>query len=152
MTIAVVKLLGGVRATIFAALLALSLAGGGYYYWQHGKLENKIEQMEQRSAAKEKSYYKSIYDTVYKYHVNESNTQDYVDSLVHQLRTNERRLRTRFSCPTGPTGGSDGGEGRGLLTEDGEFLIREAARADSIVRQLRLCQQTIEQYQELNKD
>jgi hypothetical protein len=147
-----IKLLGGVRATIFAALLAVSVAVGGYYYHQHGKLENQIVQMELRAKAKETSYYKSIFDTVYKHHEEQRKQTEYVATLQHDVATGKRMLKARFTCPTGPATGSDGGEERGLRREDGGFLIGEAARADGIVRQLQLCQNTIKEYQELNHD
>lgn len=152
MFVAFIKLLGGVRASIFAALLALSLVGGGYYYWQHGKLENKIEQMELRAKAKETSYYKSIYDTVYKHHEEQRKQIEYVATLQSDVATGKRLLKARFTCRTGPSQGGNGGEEGGLRREDGGFLIGEAARADEIVRQLQLCQTTIKEYQELNHD
>ena len=76
------------------------------------------------------------------------------DRVINDLRTGNRRLQQRFTCPAtggsgrvpetaaGP-GRSDGVGGAGLSGEDAEFLVREAARADAVARQLQACQAVI---------
>lgn len=70
------------------------------------------------------------------------------DRVIADLRAGNVRLRERFKCPAAndlpgagtSTGGSDAAEARGLQRDDAEFLIREAERADAVVRQLQACQ------------
>lgn len=72
--------------------------------------------------------------------------------VINNLRNDVVRLRGRFQCPAQaprlpseptPTGQRDGGEERGLLESDGEFLIRLAGEADQRVAQLSACQAVI---------
>lgn len=73
------------------------------------------------------------------------------ETVMAELRTSKRRLRDRFTCPRvseGPSG-SDGGEARGLLREDAEFLISESKRADDVTRQLQLAQEVIRAYEQV---
>lgn len=72
------------------------------------------------------------------------------DSILADLRNANRRLRTRFTCPStsvpgtpSPTASSDGAEGGGLLVADAEFLVRLAAEADARVKQLTACQNVL---------
>jgi len=69
-------------------------------------------------------------------------------------------LYVTANCPAGgnqvpgtaaPTGGSDGAAVVRLSDEAADFLESEASRADSIVAQLTLAQQTIEQYRKTCK-
>ena len=69
-------------------------------------------------------------------------------AVVADLRRGAVQLRERFTCPDMPaTGGTagmgDGTAGRGLRSEDAEFLVSEAGRADRIVTQLQACQDII---------
>lgn len=79
-----------------------------------------------------------------------TNAQTEIDRLVDAVRSGEQRLRDRFKCPAngvpqagGSPGGSHAGTAGGLQSEDAEFLIREAARADAVVRQLQACQAVV---------
>lgn len=75
------------------------------------------------------------------------------ERTIADLRAGNIRLRERFTCPA-PAG--DGvpeaaaGSGRrdarasgGLSTEDAEFLLRLAAEADEVTRQLQACQAVV---------
>ncbi|MCZ4065623.1 lysis protein [Oxalobacter aliiformigenes] len=69
-------------------------------------------------------------------------------AVVADLRRGAVQLRERFTCPdvsaTGGTAGmGDGTAGRGLRSEDAEFLVSESGRADRIVTQLQACQDII---------
>jgi hypothetical protein len=83
--------------------------------------------------------------------------QAITDRTLADLRSGTLRLRQRLAaahCDTvpGAAAGADGGDaagGTGLRPEDADFLVRESARADSVVRRLTLCQDTIRQYQAL---
>lgn len=72
------------------------------------------------------------------------------DKIIADLRAGTVRMRSRFKCPAvrpaapgAATAGSDGGTPAGLSDADAEFLIRESARSDEIVRQLTACQAVI---------
>lgn len=70
------------------------------------------------------------------------------DRVIAGLRSGTVRLREHFTCPAvagvpqtpAGAGASDGTEAGGLSREDAEFLVREAGRADDVVRQLTACQ------------
>lgn len=72
------------------------------------------------------------------------------EATIAGLRSGAVQLRKRFTCPSNShsTGGQastgasvgDAGTAGGLQNQDGEFFIREAARADEIVIQLQACQ------------
>lgn len=72
------------------------------------------------------------------------------DDIISDLRAGNLRLRERFTCPSselpgaGPSAsGGDAGESAGLQPADAEFLIRLAAEADEVTRQLAACQAVI---------
>lgn len=72
------------------------------------------------------------------------------DDIISDLRAGNLRLRERFTCPSpelpgaGPAAsGGDAGESAGLQPADAEFLIRLAAEADEVTRQLAACQAVI---------
>jgi hypothetical protein len=73
------------------------------------------------------------------------------DAVIADLRSGDVRLRERFTCPTSvpndtpASGERDGGEGRGLLEQDAEFLVRFAAEADARVKQLQSCQAVLKE-------
>lgn len=66
------------------------------------------------------------------------------DKTIADLRRGALRLRDKFTCkmPTDskPSAGGDGQGTGGFSSEDAEFLIREASRADSVARRLSSCQ------------
>lgn len=70
------------------------------------------------------------------------------DRVIADLRAGNVRLRKRFTCPAASdlpaagtsTGSSDAAQTGGLQRDDAEFLVREAERADEVVRQLQACQ------------
>ena len=148
----ILQLIGGVRAAIFLGLFGAASVWGGYQYLRAEKLVTTIERVEARALAKERNYQNSIRGIVYDYHVEKDKHKQKVAGLQSDVVSGKRLLNQRFSCPAGPSPGSDGGEERGLRTEDAGFLIGEAARADEVTRQLQLAQETIRRYQELNND
>lgn len=79
--------------------------------------------------------------------VNENATR-----TIDDLRNGNLRLRRRLSAchpgtgvPPANPGSGVGSDtpGGGLLREDVEFLVREAARADAVATQLRACQEIV---------
>jgi hypothetical protein len=71
------------------------------------------------------------------------------DKTISDLRSGNLRLRDKFKCKTTPSASAtprgDGEAGGGLSDEDAEFLVREASRADSVVRRLTSCQNILEE-------
>lgn len=74
-------------------------------------------------------------------------TRNEKDRIIADLRTDNRRLRGRFTCqaPSLPGESNSPGVGDaaaqgGLLREDAEFLVRFAAEADERVNELTACQ------------
>jgi len=85
---------------------------------------------------------------------------DSKDRTIADLRAGTVQLRKRFSCDdrtaqggTGAPGTStslgDAGTPGGLQTEDAEFLLREAGRADEVVAQLSACQAIVRKDREV---
>lgn len=68
------------------------------------------------------------------------------DKVIADWQSGRLRLKARFSPTSCPATGNNGGTEAGLLGEDVQFLIREASRADGIVRQLEACQGVIREY------
>jgi hypothetical protein len=62
------------------------------------------------------------------------------DKVIADWQSGRLRLKPRFTPTTCPSSGDNAGTEAGLLGEDVQFLIREATRADAIVRQLSACQ------------
>lgn len=72
------------------------------------------------------------------------------DRTIADLRAGNLQLRQRFTCPKAnspvPSAGVDNGqETGGLQVQDGEFLVSEAERADSVARQLTAAQEVIDE-------
>jgi hypothetical protein len=56
------------------------------------------------------------------------------DATIAKLRRGNIVVREELTCPANPTSGTQGESGRGLSTEDAEFLLRESERADDLAR------------------
>lgn len=80
-----------------------------------------------------------------------TDAQRETDAALAAVRAGELRLRNRFTCPVASpgvgvpgvaagTGGGDAAESGGLQREDAIVLVRLAAEADAVVRQLAACQ------------
>lgn len=69
------------------------------------------------------------------------------DKVIADWQSGRLRLKARFSPQACPASGDNAGTEAGLLGEDVQFLIREATRADAIVRQLTACQGLIKDEQ-----
>lgn len=154
-----IKLLGGVRATVFAAGMAASLLTAGGFAGYNYVLKNRLEQQQtdtlsalikhqEELLTKEKEYQRIINDVRGQYAADKEQAIKERDATIAGLRNESIRLRKRFTCPalpasTGASAGSDGGEESGLLGEDAEFLVRFASEADEVVLQLQACQDTL---------
>lgn len=148
----IVKMLGGVRATVFAGLL---LIAGGFGVVQSVRLEraqDKIASMETKALKDELTYTRALLETERahaddiaaidrKYAKEEAHAEEVADKLRDDVRTGALRLRDKFSCPApgpgiGTAPGTGGGtEGSVLSGEDQEFLVRIGLEADAAVRE-----------------
>jgi len=156
---ALVKLLGGVRASVFAAVALVALAAAGIQSWRLSGAEAELVALDQRAKAEaavaaENLRLKTaeIKALQAKFKEIEDEAQAERDRLLADLADGRRRLRERFQCPAAPApagaaGGGDGAGQGGLLAADGEFLVRFAAECDAVARRLTLAQDYIESIQ-----
>lgn len=152
-----INFLGGVRATVFAGLFALSLLVALLLGWRNDVLKDNNTSLEAEAAALVLAHNSALASRDLEHQkavgkLRDSYVQDTKlalerrDTIIASLRAGNRRLHQRFSCPSRDTeaasapSGSDGASGGGLLDSDAEFLVREAARADEVVRRLTMAQ------------
>lgn len=149
---AFVKLVGGVRAAVFLFAAVALGAAVGVQTWRledaHGKIEQakaEIFAANQVAAEIRRRSEAEVRELRAEYEKEKADGQAQLDRALADLHS-ERRLRQRFRCPApeagfaGASGGGDAAPQGGLLDEDAEFLVRFAAEADGVVRQLTLCQ------------
>ena len=94
-----------------------------------------------KTAQWKEAVYNATYNIVAKRKAREQELENIIDGLRHPSNPTVRYVvRERFSYPnaTSTSGGNDAETGRGLSTEDVEFLLREARRADSVVETLQM--------------
>lgn len=161
-----IGLLGGVRAAAWAAgALALAICCGVLAIALSSaradlvaaKLElaelradiaEQAAEFERKAREQEQQYVEDFKLYAEEFRVGRRDANAQIDRLLGGLRDGTERLRGRFQCPPAAgvpqaaagTGGGGGAEGAGLRREDAEFLVREAGRADDVVRQLTACQ------------
>lgn len=144
--IKLVAMLGGIRATVFAAVAVLALIGSGVQTVRLDRAQDKIVEMQlAQSEANEKhqrelrekeaAMAKALHEAAAKSLQEQEDAKENHDRAIERVRAGQ--LRDRFTCPRGPSdtgtpSGAAGEERRGLLEEDAEFLISEAHRADLI--------------------
>lgn len=160
---AVIALIGGVRATMFAVLaLALGTAAG-IQTWRLDHAQAAQAKAEKaavtaqfaasESARKEEQSRAQAVDAIARaYERGRSDGKAAADNVLAGVADGTYVLRDRFRCPAsrpageiaaGPSG-RDGAEGAGLSDTDVQFFVRFAADADDVVRQLTACQAVIE--------
>lgn len=75
------------------------------------------------------------------------------DRLIADLRTGNRQLQHRFTCPTSlpaaATGAGDGQAPAGFTAADAEVAFGIAADGDDAIRDLTACQATVTEYQRI---
>lgn len=154
-----IEFLGGIRATVFAGLLALALMFSGGMAVYAVVLKSDIKDLETAAATAELEYAAAISAEQARYNTEIDRVRsDYAksredtlairDDVLAAIASGDARLRGRFKCPSvpaapGATSGSDGGEGGGLLDKDAEFLVRFASEADLVAEQLKACQNAL---------
>lgn len=147
--IALIGLLGGVRATVFAALAAAALSWGGWQWVaknsaQKALNEERVAQIKEdaRTIEQMAALYTEKVDAVAKATkdaeaIRNAQKADY-ERTIRNLRNGAVVVRDRFSCPSRPTespsdpGAPSGASEGGLRGEDVEFLLSEAKRADEL--------------------
>lgn len=125
---------------ILAIALAVALAAAGVQTIRVGSLKNKLESQRIEGIEKarkiEAEWAAKVFDIGYKNEQERIKRDQEYQATIDGLRSRKPTVvvRDRFSCPATPsaTPGNDGAEGRGLLPEDAEFLLREAKRADEL--------------------
>lgn len=154
-----IELLGGVRASIFAGLLALVMVFSTVQTLRLHFSQVAVTELQEDAAqlVLENKAAIATRDAEWAQYTNKLRG-DYArenelaiqkrDAIIADLRSGNLRLRDKFRCPTvstpaGSSGGSNDSETAGLQNEDAEFLVREADRADAVVRQLTLAQDII---------
>ena len=141
-----VKVLGGVRATIFACLFLLASIAFGYSHYTH-KVYVAATQVAKAHAdkiarAKEEGWRQGIHESVRKLIKQGEAREKVLETDIAALRARKPTLvvRDRFHCPTPPDSTGTGGEGdRGLLSDDAEFLLRVGARANKVRDERNTC-------------
>lgn len=161
--LALVKLLGGVRATIFAAIATGALVFGGIQSFRLDRTEQQLQTLQLKSEAASKRYTEQLLEQERltaqriaalesKHLQTQEKADDEYEKVLGDLRVAKLRLRDRFVCsqpnPTasGGASGSDGEAPTGLLEQDVQFLVSEAKRSDDVVRQLTLAQELLTIY------
>jgi hypothetical protein len=146
------------RTWAILALVALLVAGWAYERHQYG--DRRVAAVQAKWDAQEAAYalqraeaaiaarntearhraeYRAIADRFLK---EQADADKEHAAVVAALRSGELRVRHNLTCPSGraeaPAGaqGTADSSGTGLLPEHVGFLLREAARADSVARQL----------------
>lgn len=141
------------------AVIGIVAAGlwWGHLRYEAGYAARDAEAVEQLIAAnaaaeKQREELEARYEeTVEKYIKERDEGYEKRDAIIASWQSGRLRLKPRFVQQTCYASGSDGGETTGLSDEDVQFLIRESARADAVVRQLTACQGIIKDGEETTK-
>lgn len=153
---AVVKLLGGWRATAAVAAALLALAALGVQSWRLDSAHDALAKYRSDATAifaaqAESLRLKNAEITELRREFKETEDEARADKerLLADLASGRERLRKRFTCPAnaGPAasaGGSDGAGEGGLSRADAEFLIRFAGECDAVARRLTLAQDYVD--------
>lgn len=145
----IVTILGGVRASIFAAIAVVVLVFGGVQTLRLSAANHRaeVQALALQVNAKDFAEWKlkqeaaaaaAVAEIDRKHREEQQSVQDKADRVVADLRNDVVQLRKRFTCPPrGESGSSDPSIGGvdaerigGLTDEDAEFLVREAADSD----------------------
>ncbi|WP_409440504.1 lysis protein [Pseudomonas luteola] len=151
-----------------AAAIVLALLYAPYRYGVHetnekrdsqdnaalAKANEKVAEAERKARETERKSAETIAAIEARLSQENQSAQAEDQRTIDQLRTDNLRLRKRFSCsstgaasvstPSTGTGSSDAGAASGLQRADAEFLIRLAGRADAVARQLKACQSILQ--------
>lgn len=162
---ALLKLIGGVRAAVFACLL---LVASAFLIWQTVALNRTqaafdahlladkaaTATAQEVARATEQAWSEAHYNAVYTLEKQRIKREAKTNSTIAGLRAGTLRVRNRFTCQAvpgaaAPTTGGDDAQGSGLRPEDAEFLVRESDRADDYTEQLAACQAVVTSYRKV---
>lgn len=132
-----------------ALLITLVLLGVQTYRYESYKSRVEKAQVAAERAAREKEegWREGIAKWVTDYVNEKEEREKELSATITLLRAGGLRVKPRLSCPSPASGRGDGEAPSGLSREDAEFLLREAARADEVTKQLELMQKYAEELQ-----
>lgn len=152
---AIIAFLGGVRATIFAALMLVFLGTSVFLHYKHKGYVAQMEAATGRAIAeaqkKEKEWDDALYDIVYKLTEKRLAREKALNDDLACIRSGECKLRARFTCVSKASEAQSGDNGAGeagIQKADEEFLIRESDHADRVVDKLTACQANLRELTE----
>ena len=135
---------------VLAFLIGAVLYGNHQYNEGYAEAENRYilqQEVDRKFAEDERKRLKNEFERIKKDLIKKQEEgYEKRDKVIADWQSGRLRLKARFSPTSCPATGSNGETESGLLGEDVQFLIREAERADSIVRQLQACQGVISEY------
>jgi hypothetical protein len=160
---ALIELLGGIRASIFALLATLALAACGVQSWRLDHAQASAARAaasadkaalasEHAARTEEQTRARYIAGVDAAYERGKADAQAQVAGVLDDVRAGRYVLRDRFKCPAirsapAPPGAarvSDAAAPAVLSGEDVQFLVRFAGDADAVRGQLQACQAVIE--------
>lgn len=142
---------------LVAAVLMLALAWGlgarsVQRKWDLAEAVRKSDEMrlavaaERQAREKERRQAERLAEIETRYEQEKKDALADRDRTITELRSGQRRLYVNVQAPAGAGGASPAGTGPGtaearaeLSQQDGEFLVRLAAEADDVVRELNYC-------------
>lgn len=147
---AIIALLGGVRATIFATLMLLFLGTSVYLNYKHNlyvaDVETKTGVAQEQARTKEKEWNDAVYKIAYALTEKRLAREKALKDDFAAIDRGDNKLRPRFTCVsnTPKTQPGDNGAGEaGIQKEDEKFLISESDHADRVVDKLTACQEHV---------
>jgi hypothetical protein len=160
---ALIELLGGVRASIFALLATLAIGACGVQSMRLHHAQNEAKRSAQTAVAatlaasesaraEEQTRSRYIAGVDAAYERGKAYAQAQVAGVLDDVRAGRYVLRDRFKCPAirsapappGAASVSDAAAPAVLSGEDVQFLVRFAGDADAVRGQLQACQAVIE--------
>ena len=140
---------------VLAFLIGAVLYGNHQYNEGYAEAENRYilqQEVDRKFAEDERKRLKNEFERIKKDLIKKQEEgYEKRDKVIADWQSGRLRLKARFSPTSCPATGSDGGTTTGFLGEDVQFLIRESARADGVVRQLQACQGVISEYTKTSK-
>lgn len=144
---AIIALLGGVRATIFAALMLVFLGTSVYLNYKHklyvADVEMKTAVAQEQARTKEREWHDAVYKIAYALTEKRLAREKALQDDFAAIDRSDNKLRPRFTCVSNTSKtqpGNDGAGEAGIQKEDEKFLISESDHADRVVDKLTACQ------------
>jgi len=132
--------------------VVIAFVGNGFYWYANGvngentrwkaKVEQQRADAEKEARTKEQMWQGVVNGTVKNYEIQVAGVRRNLDAALDSLRS--RPWRSSSDVPGTPGPACPCGTGASLCREDGEFLAREAARADEIRAGLVACYEVMD--------